>query len=51
MKDDPIIIECPKCGEPQEDYDGFGVLYCPACHYCTHSSITGGICDLCGRKI
>lgn len=44
-----ITIECPQCGQEQEDFDGFGVLYCPECGFCTHASITGDRCDLCGR--
>jgi hypothetical protein len=46
-----IMMACPKCGEEQEDYDGFGVQHCLSCGYCAHSSITGGVCDLCERKI
>ena len=49
--DDRIWLECPKCGAEQEDCDGFGVLFCPECGYCTHSSITNNKCDLCKRKV
>lgn len=45
------IIACPQCGAEQEDHDGFGVVYCEACGYCTHPSLTGNICDLCQATI
>ena len=46
-------VACPKCGVEYEDMDGFGVLHCPSCGYCTHPSATGDgkggyVCDLCG---
>ncbi len=41
---------CPKCGAEQEDHDGFGVLRCEKCGYCTHASIDGGKCGLCGER-
>jgi ribosomal protein L37AE/L43A len=49
----PIFIECPMCGAEQEDHDGFGVLFCPACKYCTHPSSDGDgngnwVCGICG---
>lgn len=31
MNDEPNLIECPKCSELQEDFDGFGMLFCYAC--------------------
>lgn len=42
-----VIVVCPKCGAEQEDLDGFGVLFCPACRYCTHASVTGNVCGFC----
>ena len=44
-----IIVECPRCGAEQEDFDGFGVIFCEACGYCKHPSFTGGVCDICGE--
>jgi hypothetical protein len=49
----PIVV-CPQCGAEQEDFDGFGVLHCNACGFCTHASehadSTGRYtCGLCGR--
>ncbi len=44
-----ILIECPRCGAQQQDFDGFGVVHCPACGYCTHPSATDGTCDICGE--
>lgn len=41
---------CPKCGEEYDDFDGFGVLYCEECGYCTHASITDRICDFCHKE-
>lgn len=41
---------CPKCGEWVDDWDGFGVLFHEACGYCAHSSVTGGVCELCGKR-
>jgi len=45
---------CPECCEPQDDYDGFGVVMCDRCDYCKHVSETWhspGLwrCDACGR--
>jgi hypothetical protein len=45
-----LIMKCPNCGAPQEDHDGFGVLSCAVCGYCTHPSLTGGVCDICHKK-
>lgn len=45
------LVACPKCGKVEEDFDGFGVLYCGACGYCTHPAIQDGVCDLCLRGI
>jgi len=45
------IKECPKCHVESEDYDGFGVLYCPKCGYCQHASATGDYCDFCHKKV
>lgn len=42
---------CPECGELQEDFDGFGVLYCEACGYCTHASTIDDVCGFCGKRI
>jgi ribosomal protein L37AE/L43A len=47
----PDLINCPKCGAEQEDLDGFGVLYCEACGFCTHASVNGDICGLCGAEV
>lgn len=41
-------MNCPNCNAVHDDHDGFGVLYCEACKYCVHPSITCGRCDLCG---
>lgn len=49
VEDEPVIIECPKCGAEQEDHDGFGVIHCDACDYCAHPSSTDGVCDICGQ--
>ncbi len=51
---DEFAVACPKCGAEQQDLDGFGVLYCPACRYCQHPSGTlirggGWVCNLCGH--
>jgi hypothetical protein len=46
-----VIVECPKCGAEQEDLDGFGVVFCPACGYCTHPSRDNDICGLCGKRV
>ena len=42
-------MACPMCGAEAPDLDGFGVLACAECGYCTHASVTGDICGLCGR--
>lgn len=43
-----LTLACPRCGVEQEDFDGFGVLACEACGYCTHPERYGGICTICG---
>jgi hypothetical protein len=50
-QEEPVIVCCPQCGAEQEDLDGFGVLHCPLCGFCTHISVTGLICGLCGAKV
>ncbi len=47
---EPVMVSCPHCGAEQEDLDGFGVLFCPKCGWCTHASITDGRCGLCGEQ-
>ena len=42
---------CPQCHVEQVDYDGFGILFCDECGYCTHAAQTGGKCDLCGKEM
>lgn len=46
-----VMLECPKCGAAQEDLDGFGVVACSACGYCTHPSRDNDICGICKKKI
>jgi hypothetical protein len=43
--------ECPKCGYWQPDYDGFGVMLCVKCAWCSHASIVGDECQLCGLAV
>lgn len=50
MSDDAVIVACPQCGAEQEDCDGFGVLSCEACGWCSHASIDGDVCGLCGQR-
>jgi len=45
------IATCPKCKVEQPDLDGFGVLYCEACGYCLHPTMTDRKCDLCGNEL
>jgi hypothetical protein len=45
-----VMAECPQCHVEHEDLDGFGVLYCLDCGYCTHASIDGNRCNLCGEE-
>lgn len=47
MATDQIETRCPKCGAWLPDCDGLGVLRHEACGYCSHASVTGGVCDLC----
>ncbi len=42
---------CPECGVVSDDLDGFGVLICEYCGWCTHPAVTGGICDGCREKV
>lgn len=42
---------CPHCRAEHEDLDGFGVVHCRACGYCTHISIDGDVCNLCGATV
>lgn len=48
--DDVPTRECPRCGDSQRDLDGFGALYCQKCGFCTHASITAGVCDFCEKE-
>lgn len=45
-------VECPKCFVVRPDYDGFGLMYCDACQWCTHAAWTGTgdtmTCEFCG---
>jgi hypothetical protein len=49
--DDLAEVPCPQCGVLQVDADGFGVLHCKACGFCTHASIDGDRCGLCDALI
>jgi len=49
--DETPQIQCPNCGELQDDFDEFGVLYCEHCQYCKHPSLYGDVCDYCGHTI
>ena len=47
---------CPKCKRWQPDLDGFGVLKCEACDYCSHASAflddaNRLTCDLCHKVL
>lgn len=42
--------KCPRCGRWIEDMDGFGVVRHESCGYCSHISIDGGVCGLCGER-
>ena len=44
-------LTCPKCGAEQDDFDGFGFIYCPECEYCTHPNSIDGVCGICGEEI
>lgn len=48
---DGVFVRCPCCGVEHEDMDGFGVLTCEMCGYCSHPSVTGGRCDSCDRPV
>lgn len=48
--DDYPEMTCPMCGHTEDDLDGFGMLACPVCGWCSHPSITGGVCDICRKK-
>lgn len=47
-------MKCPKCGAVYDDFDGVGVLHCPACGYCVHpatETVDGKTtCCVCGRE-
>lgn len=51
MPDQRNWMNCPKCGRRQEDLDGFGVLYCRHCGYCTHASVDGDVCGFCKKVV
>jgi hypothetical protein len=42
---------CPQCHTLIDDFDGFGVLAHDACGYCSHPSLTGGVCEICKARI
>jgi len=45
------LVACPHCGRSHMDKDGFGVLICEACGWCSHVSISGDVCGLCGKTV
>jgi DNA-directed RNA polymerase subunit M/transcription elongation factor TFIIS len=54
--DDLSWIVCPKCGNKEQDFDGFGFLYCEKCGYCLHPNSTkqengDWVCGVCGKII
>jgi len=53
LDDIPVIMmQCPKCGNEEEDFDGLGMLCCPKCDYCIHPNNDGDdICGYCGESI
>jgi hypothetical protein len=52
MTDDDLpIVRCPCCPATQTDYDGFGVLKCDECGWCSHASAQNGVCGLCGQPV
>jgi len=44
-------MTCPRCGEELPDMDGFGCLAHLECGYCTHPSVTDGVCGICATHI
>lgn len=44
-------MRCPRCGQLEPDMDGFGMLAHAPCGYCTHPSITDGVCGICEVEI
>jgi ribosomal protein L37AE/L43A len=47
---------CPICSKVSVDCDGFGLLACPYCDYCTHPSSTSDragnmVCNVCGQVV
>lgn len=54
--DDYPTYTCPRCDRVRVDMDGFGLLACPDCGYCTHTSSSSDasgnmVCDLCGQVV
>jgi ribosomal protein L37AE/L43A len=52
---EPDKLKCPNCRTEQDDFDGFGFIFCPKCGYCIHpsSTLVNGkwICGICGREV
>lgn len=50
-------MQCPKCGLWEDDFDGVGILahtrpaFPNGCGWCSHPSITDGVCGLCEAKV
>lgn len=47
---------CPTCKTLQQDMDGFGVIHCDHCGYCTHPELDedeagNWVCTICGDVI
>jgi len=55
LSDEMPEVACPKCGELQQDFDGFGVVFCESCGYCVHPSWSFNesrkrfACEVCGK--
>jgi len=54
--DDEVRISCPKCGAEQLDLDGFGLVACPECGFCTHPSADSDahgrmVCGICKKVV
>ena len=50
LDDDCPVVVCPWCHREQRGDPCAGLVKCD-CGFCTHPSLTGDVCDICGMTV